>query len=200
MSSLSNLFRRHYSSEIQLSAFQAQVIASAIATRSPGCRLLVFGVGNDSGLWLALNESGVNVFLETSDAWARVIAARYPGMTIQPMPTFGLTVETSAALTAADLAKYPPPESLRSSAWDVIVVDAPPGYSPGDPGRAVAVSWAASLAHRGTHVFVDDYDRPLEQRLADLLLRPRGTTSIVIPASELVNQRKTFWSVGDPLA
>lgn len=192
-------FRNAYKSGIQLSSFQAQTIAIAIRSRAPGCRLLVFGVGHDTALWLAMNFDGDTHFLEASTNWLARAKLEHPGIEITQMPTFGLTVANSAALTEEELAAYPMPQHLEDAEWDVIVVDGPSGYSSTDPGRALAISWAARLARRWTHVFVDDYERPLEARFTDLLLRRRrGTASCVIPASDHAQYRQLFWSAGDP--
>ena len=192
-------FRSHYRPEMQLSPYQAQTIGTAIRSRSPGCRLLVFGLGHDSELWLALNADGETCFCESSPRWIEMIGSRLHGARIREMPTYDLTVATSASLPPEALSAYPPPPDLAAIAWDVILVDAPPGYQPTDPGRAVAIHWASELAGRGTHVFVDDYERPLEERFATALLKDRrDTATCVVPASEAASYRKLFWSMGHP--
>ncbi|GAA2867553.1 hypothetical protein GGQ99_001277 [Aminobacter niigataensis] len=193
-------FENHYDSQIQLSPFQAQLIGSAIKSRSPGCRLLVFGVGYDTPLWLSLNDDGETHFLESSSEWIDVARAKTPEISVSLLPTFDLTVEKTASLSGSDLSKFPPPRELTQQQWDVIVVDGPPGFSPGDPGRAIAIYWASVLASPSSHVFCDDYERPLEARFANELLRGRpGSSSYVFPASDNIPYRKLFWSAGSPL-
>ncbi|WP_149538443.1 hypothetical protein [Siccirubricoccus phaeus] len=196
---LPSAFRRHWSKDIQLSRFQLQAIASAILSRSPGCRLLVFGLGNDTGLWLEVNGAGETCFLETSPEWIETVKARHPGLQVGLMPNFGLTVATSMGADEAALQACTIPAALRSARWDVILVDAPTGFAADQPGRAVAIYWALQLADRSTHVFVDDYERPLEGRFSDKYLKRRNTNSAVITASESLPSRKLFWSMGDPL-
>ncbi len=194
------MFRESYSNSVQLSRYQAQAIGAAILSRSPGCRLLVFGLGHDTGLWLRLNATGMTHFLETSAEWMAIVGARHADISCGIMPDFGITVRTSMALTDEQLARCVIPDDIRYVEWDVILVDAPPGYEPQLPGRAVAIYWASRMADRRTHVFVDDYDRPLEAAFADRFLRTReGSCSTVIQASEQVADRKLFWSMGDPL-
>jgi hypothetical protein len=193
------IFARWYSKYILLSPFQAKVTAGAIRLRAPGCRLLVFGLGNDTGLWLNLNADGTTLFLETEAEWAAAARAKYPAVDVCIMPAFGTTVATSFALTGAQLAAFEMPAALRGTRWDVILVDAPKGHQPQDPGRAVAIFWAAALAAPAADIFVDDYDRPLERAFADVLIRrARPGLNTVVPASDAVPERQLFWSMGRP--
>ena len=52
------LFKEHYVDAIQLSLYQAQTIASCMMSRGPGCNALIFGVGNDTPLWLEACTGG----------------------------------------------------------------------------------------------------------------------------------------------
>jgi hypothetical protein len=194
-----DVFARWYNDSILLSPFQAKAIAGAIKSHAPGCRLLVFGVGNDTGLWLNLNDDGTTLFLETEAEWAAAARAKYPAVDVCIMPAFGTTVATSFALTGAQLAAFEMPAALRGTRWDVILVDAPKGHQPQDPGRAVSIFWAAALAAPAADIFVDDYDRPLERAFADALIRrARPGLNIVVPASDAVPHRHLFWSMGRP--
>ena len=67
-------FAASFCNRIQLSPYQAQVIGSAIRSRAPGCRLLIFGLGHDSDLWLALNADGETHFVESSTEWIKQVA------------------------------------------------------------------------------------------------------------------------------
>jgi hypothetical protein len=196
---ISEIFQRCYNEKILLSHYQAKIIASAIRARGPGCRLLVFGLGNDTGLWLKLNELGTTLFMETDPGWVETARAAHPGLPFCMMPTFGITVATSGGLTRHILEALEMPEMLRGSTWDVILVDAPPGFLDETPGRAVSIYWAAQLAAASADIFVDDYNRALERHFADLYIRQaRPGLNMVIPASDAVSQRQLFWSVGRP--
>ena len=199
MTSLLECFRLHYNRNILLSPFQAQTIGSAILSRMPGCNLLVFGLGNDTALWLSLNATGRTQFLESSPDWIHRTKQRHPTLAVALMPTFDLTVARSMSLGPPDFARFPVPPELTRTAWDVILVDGPPGDTPTDPGRAPAIAWAAILARPHTHIFIDDYDRPLERKLSDMLiLSKRNTCSIAIPANDSVRNRILLWSAGHP--
>src|SRR5207302_10994417 len=62
---------------IQLTARQLARITAAVRSH-PGCRLLVFGLGNDSAYWHAINRGGRTVFLEDDAGWMRTVLARHP--------------------------------------------------------------------------------------------------------------------------
>src|SRR5690606_27286497 len=82
---------------------------------------------------------------------------------------------------------------LAERKWDVILVDGPQGYKPQHPGRALPIWWAAQLRSPHTHVFVDDYNRPLEQSFADLLLGG-NSGKIVLPNEK--RKGSMLWSMG----
>lgn len=189
-------FGANYNDKIQLSQYQTQVIGGAIRSRSPGCKLLVFGVGNDTPLWLALNPDGETHFLESDENWIATVRERISGISIGQFPDHGTTVQGSATMGADDLSRFPPPPHLSSSEWDVILVDGPLGYANNHPGRAVSIYWASKFASERTHVFVDDYDRNIEMKFADMLLKARDTASVIIPSSDKASYRKLFWSMG----
>jgi Polysaccharide biosynthesis len=192
-------FGAQYNDKIQLSQFQAQLVGSAIRSRAPRCRFLVFGVGHDSALWLSLNRDGETLFVESSMEWAKAIADNIPEISIFLFSDQTFTVANSLHLCEADLKNFPPPKEIADQLWDVILVDGPPGHSPQDPGRALSIYWASLLARHSTHVFVDDYERELEGRFSDMFLRTRNTASYIIPASDRTQYRKLFWSAGAPL-
>lgn len=189
-------FAANYNDQIQVSQYQCQAIGGAIRSRSPGCRMLVFGVGNDTPLWLALNPDGETHFLEGDQNWIAAIKEKIPDISIALFPDHGTTVQGSATMGAGDLSRFPPPPHLSNREWDVILVDGPLGYAPDDPGRAISIYWASKLASDRTHVFVDDYDRDIEMKFADELLKARDTASMIVPSSDKASYRKMFWSMG----
>jgi hypothetical protein len=193
-------YRSAYTNKIQLSPFQTQLIGAAIRSRAPGCRLLVFGAGYDTKLWMALNRDGHTHVLEASTDWLEVVRADNPGLSIELLPPHELNVASSLEMNIEAMRQHRPPSKLADQPWDVILIDGPRGYHPKDPGRAVYIAWASHLAGPATHIFVDDYERPLEAKFADGLLRGRtGAASYVIPASDSANHRRLFWSAGTPI-
>lgn len=184
-----------YTDEIQLAPQQIEIIANTVRGRAPGCRLLVFGLGRDAAMWQRLNADGCTVFVEDNDFWARHVLARHPDFQVLRVSYAGRTVADSLPLNDESmqaLARFPLPPELEGTEWDVIVVDAPFGYNDGCPGRSVPLHWTRQLMSPSTHVFVDDYERPLERAYADAMIAPRCAHSLVVrrPGHDM------FWGLG----
>ncbi len=149
------------------------LVHGVLRERAP-CRLLVFGVGRDTPLWLQINAGGTTVFLEDVRQWAVVARAASPGSTVYDVQ-YGLTRRflwpllrhrPRASLMMRDL----PPQVLETP-WDVILVDAPRGNSWKSRGRMQSICTAGVLAaRRGADVFVHDCHRAVEAECADLFL------------------------------
>lgn len=141
-------------------------IAETIHQRRP-CYVLVYGVGNDSELYIRMNEGGVTVFVETDMNWIGYTKHRLPHANIVHH-TFPTTVGES--LANACTTPYVRPAYMDFHPWDVIVVDAPFGGRDEFPGREFPIREAAhhltSADHR-VDVFVHDVNRPLEQLACD---------------------------------
>lgn len=154
---------------IQLTTAELVAVTGAIRA-CPRCRLLVFGVGNDSCYWLALNDGGTTLFLEHDLPWREAIAA---DIGTEPI----LTVAYSSRLDEwpemidqpSRLAMNLPP-AVRDARWDVIVVDAPPGRQPSHPGRMQSIYESSRLVSPTGHVFVHDCHRPAERAYTDRFL------------------------------
>lgn len=184
-----------YTDEIQLAPPQIEMIANTVRGRAPGCRLLVFGLGRDAGMWQRLNADGCTLFVEDNEHWARHALQRHPDLQVLRVSYAGRTVAGSLPLDAAarkGLAAFPLPPELERTDWDVIVVDAPFGFDAGCPGRSVPLHWTRQLMGPHTHVFVDDYERPLERAYTDALIAPRCAHRLVVrrPGHEM------FWGLG----
>lgn len=159
---------------IQLAASELRAIALVLKRKAP-CRLLVFGLGNDSGWWLRLNAGGTTAFLEDNAAWIRDAAKRHPGATIH-LVSYGTRRSEWRTLLdgpreALDLAV---PQSVAAAQWDVILVDAPAGWSDDTPGRMKSIHLASRIVAVDGDVFVHDCDREVERAFCDRLLVPRN--------------------------
>ncbi|WP_374275768.1 hypothetical protein [Brevundimonas sp.] len=189
----------HYQDTIQISRGQATVIGSAIAGRGPGAKVLVFGCGNDSPLWAAMNPGGETVFLENHRTWLPEARERFPDLDIREISYRGRTVADSLPIDEAELARFPVPDVIASAAWDVILVDSPMGSKLAMPGRSLSIYWSHRVATESTHVFVDDYRRPLERAYADHFFRSRRPWNIEVPRvlrHGIRNAGVMLWSVG----
>ena len=133
-------------------------------------RFLVFGLGRDSKLWQKLGPAETH-FLEHDAKW---IEAGGRGIAHVHPVVYRTTIEdiekgAESGLDAGDLDLHPelelPPEVAERD-WDVVLVDGPPGFATGLPGRAQSIRAASKLVRPGGTVAVHDFDRDLEQRLS----------------------------------
>lgn len=148
----------------QLSRREYDYVAQLIAARG-GCNLLIFGVGNDSELWLAANREGKTVFLEDSLEWIERVRERFPRIDIQAV-NYGTTRDQWQELLAGDPAelRLPLPAPISGTAWDIVFVDGPTSFSDECPGRMKSLFAAAECSRRpGVDVVVHDVDRRLER-------------------------------------
>lgn len=154
------------------------------------CNFLVFGLGYDSLMWASLNPNGLTLFLEESPEWVTTVLKDAPFLNAK-------TVSYRTHLKEADrlLASYRDepyclpgkaylkgnrkcrlaleslPDDVYEREWDVIMIDAPRGYAPEQPGRMAAIFSAAVLARSrkrvgNTHVYLHDVDRKVEKMFA----------------------------------
>jgi hypothetical protein len=150
-----------------------EILAVTKAVRqSPGCRLLVFGVGNDSGYWHALNRGGTTVFLEHDEPWLQSIAAELGPAHIIAVQYDTRLDEWPTVIDQPSRLAMRLPSSVRDAPWDVILVDAPPGRLPGHPGRMQSIYEASRLVSSTGHVFVHDCHRQVERVCTDRFLGP----------------------------
>lgn len=151
------------------------LVYRVLAARVP-CRLLVFGVGRDTPLWLDVNRGGTTVFLEDVKRWADFAREASPGSTVYHVD-YGLTRRflwpLMRRLAPERLMMRDLPAEVLETSWDVILVDAPRGTRWSAPGRMKSVYTASVLgAKSGADVFVHDCHRAVERESADQFLRP----------------------------
>mmetsp|Transcript_118589 Transcript_118589/g.342926 ORF Transcript_118589/g.342926 Transcript_118589/m.342926 type:complete len:357 (-) Transcript_118589:200-1270(-) len=159
-----------------------------------GANLLVFSLGHDSPMWLALNHAGLTRFVETSKEWVAMQQPNIQAVTL--LAEYGHHYGEAYGIRCDPdrlghfLRTMPP--TLRRTCWDVILVDAPNGWA---PGRMGAIYTAAQLAGPHTVVFVEDCERMVEGNYALWHLRKGrelraisnghgGITCMIYPAGE----------------
>lgn len=184
--------RDFHNDRIQLSPPQIELIAAAIRSRAPGCRLLVFGLGNDTAMWRAINRDGYTLFVEDSQPWIEKCKALSPGLEVLHVSYGDRTVASSLPLDRASLEAYPVPEPLADTPWDVILVDAPTGYDDACPGRSLSIWWASRLMSSHTHVFVDDHQRTLESEYTAELIEKKASSSVTLRRAG----GELYWAIG----
>jgi glucuronoxylan 4-O-methyltransferase len=135
-------------------------IATEILSRAP-CKLLVVGAGRDTELYVTANRGGRTVVLEHDPRWLQ---------TIERLGCTPLLVSYRTKLADGPLDPCTLPDGIPdwvlNETWDVILVDAPGGNRPEQPGRQQSIFLAATLAQTGTTVFLHDAERPAEQHFA----------------------------------
>lgn len=155
---------------IQLSTEQLALISKVVKRKAP-CRLLVFGMGNDSLLWSAINRGGVTVFLEDNMDWFKKIARKSKHINGFLVDYGTRLSDWKKLLESSSLLKMPLPEKIEEDAWDVILVDAPEGWHAKAPGRMKSIFLASRLVKNKGDVFVHDCNRSVEDLYCHIFLK-----------------------------
>ena len=159
-------FRKEHDG-IQLKPVELMKISRAVS-EFESCRMLVFGLGNDSLFWYRTNHGGRTVFLEDLEPWYREICSRNPELEAYQITYSHDITQWETLLDHPErLAMDLPPEVTRAS-WDVILVDGPRGgkYSAESPGRMSSIYEASRLAGKNGYVFIHDAQRTVENAYA----------------------------------
>ncbi|MDD3732198.1 MAG: hypothetical protein PHU88_07485 [candidate division Zixibacteria bacterium] len=146
---------------IQMSPRQLHHIMKTITGKSP-CRLLVFGVGNDSIFWSLINRGGKTLFLEDNPVWFEKITGRSPGITACLVDYATRRKDWKELLETPARLEFSLPPMVGGQDWDIIVVDAPAGYDDNTPGRMKSIYMASKLVKKSGDVFVHDCNREIE--------------------------------------
>ncbi|RCV35873.1 hypothetical protein SETIT_7G274700v2 [Setaria italica] len=178
----------------QQTADEIGVSLRVLQRRAP-CNFLVFGLGFDSPMWAALNHGGRTVFLEEDASWIANVRSKHPALESYHVTYDTVLTESDALLELRDHPACVAQPDLASAAeascrlalkglppvfhdlqWDLIMVDAPTGWTPEAPGRMGAI-YTAGMAARArrpgegaTDVFVHDVDRPVEDAFSKAFL------------------------------
>lgn len=154
----------------------------------PQGNLLVWGLGNDSPFWnditsgrVAFLEPGVSVANNGVDeqsganSWFGQIMAKYPWLEAHKVVyTTKISRDFEQYVTHGTEDKWREeldirlqlPNSVLEERWDVILVDSPAGWQENQPGRFQSIYTSALLASKGTHIFVDDFERDVERSMS----------------------------------
>lgn len=130
---------------------------------------LVFGVGRDTRLWVTLGPSRT-FFIEHDPLWID----RF-GQWTDHIHRVAYRTELSRYadyLSEPDFLELATPAAVTGIDWDLVLVDAPPGYMLGTPGRMQSICAASQLVRPGGVVMVHDVDREAEQLYTTTYLGP----------------------------
>lgn len=183
-----------WSSNAQLTRMQAEVIGSLIAYRGFAANVLIFGAGHDTPYWSTLNAGGRTLVIEDDATWAKMVREKMKSGSIL-MHTYPTTVEDTRKPDLKKLADFPEPAGIGDTRWDIILIDGPAGYQPDKPGRSLPLYWAHKYSDPWTHIFVDDYERPVEREYCDFFFG--GARDITILPSHGTSEM--FWRIGQGL-
>lgn len=147
--------------DIQLSRRELESIIGAIKSRGR-CRLLVFGLGNDSFFWDCINQGGKTIFLEDNEYWFDKILRQHQNLNAFRVDYNSKRTQWQDFLHSPELLDMELPDDALKNTWDVILVDAPAGYADSSPGRMKSIYLASKLSCDGGDIFVDDCDREIE--------------------------------------
>ncbi len=145
----------------QLSSEQLKVISTTIKRKRP-CKLLVFGLGNDSLFWSALNRGGVTIFLEDNEDWLETITKQSKGITAFLVHYNTQRKDWKMFLEHPSLLDMALPDDVEEQEWDVIVIDAPNGCGDQKPGRMKSIFLSSRLINNQGDIFVHDCEREVE--------------------------------------
>ena len=143
-------------------------VAAILKVLPKAGNLLVWGLGNDSPFWHEKTKGKV-IFIEPKGLWYDKIKHKFPYLeaytvkyTTDIEDSFDKYKNNSDIWSDLDLRAELPPV-VNKTPWDVIIVDAPTGYKKGTPGRYQSIYTSSLIAHNGTHIFVDDFERKVER-------------------------------------
>ena len=157
------------SGTVLMSTNEYKTIIETLYKKSP-CNLLVFGVGNDSKLWLQVNKGGKTVFIEDSIYWLEKTKQE-----ITNIEAHLVTYSTQLADWEKILHDYTKltldlPSIITDTPWDIILIDAPFGGIPTAPGRmqSIYTTYLLCQKKKSVDIFVHDCDRIAEKTYTDV--------------------------------
>lgn len=186
-----NTFIKMFAGKNALGPSQAQIISFVIDSRCRKCNMLIFGASSPNIIWKDINKDGITIFMESDKALALKQRQIYQGIKIYEYSNFGNTVESTLN---NDIRFGEMPHIMGQYEWDIIFIDGPTGYSPQCPGRALPIIWSSQVALSTTHIFIDDYNRPLEKHFTDKFL---GNAAIINDPERIGEKMSLAWINGD---
>lgn len=158
--------------EFQIQLSEVQLVYTARQIRQhKHCKLIVFGLGNDSRLWAAINRHGRSVFFEEDQQWCHKIASQSSRIEAYWVQYHTKMSQWREYLDHPSLLSIPMPENISNVDWDLVLVDAPRGGGDPDPGRMTSIYMSRQLIKGGGDVLVHDCERPLEEAYTDRYLQ-----------------------------
>ena len=165
---------KEFNVKCQLTQNQLIHIINEIKSRECNCNILVFGLGHDSIIYDTIND-GYTLFIEEDQEWislnkniTNVLHFNYP-----------TKVKDSIPININKLESYSMPNEIANINWDIILIDAPAGWSLSKSGRSLPIYWSSKLAKKKTVIFVDDQKRELELKYSKYFLNSNKFNSTI---------------------
>ena len=158
---------RPYCSPHQMSLHEYVEITHVINQRSP-CNVLIYGLGNDSDLYMKINPEGNNIFVETDREWIQKASKKVP---VDNIIHHVFQTSVKQSLENKCTSTYILSNYLHLYDWNVIIVDGPRGWRNDMMGREIPIresSYILKNINSSVDVFVHDVDRPLEKMACDI--------------------------------
>ena len=172
---INDVIKNHYNSNIQMSL----IAINQIAPNCIGKKMLVFGLGHDSNLWYNLTNCNT-FFVEDKKEYidlnkkindSKIVHYTYRDKT-KVKNSFTISMEALKAFKVPDVL-------LKEAPFDVILIDGPEGWNDECPGRILPIFWSKTvLSKKGTIVYVDDCNRPLEKHCINQYFKENEKTHI----------------------
>ncbi len=142
------------------------------------CNFLVFGMGNDTPLWLDINSKGRTAFLEDSKEWMQKIMEVCPEAESYLVTYNTKLSEWEQLIDDHSRLVIDLPSKITNIKWDVVLVDGPSGdypsykkqYGVEPPGRMSSIYMSSLLVKKNGYVFVHDCNRIIERVYSDRYL------------------------------
>lgn len=146
-------------------------LATLVRGMAP-CRLLVFGLGRDTGAWIDTNWRGRTVFVENDPEWIETTRDTIPGVVVAHV-SYDIRFESwrDDGFQLGEKLLVELPAEIEPRFWDVVFVDAPHG---GRFGRQQSVFTGSRAVRPDGLLALHDCNRDREQAVCRHVLRPLG--------------------------
>jgi len=156
--------------KIHLSTKQLKTIATTVQKKAP-CKLLVFGLGNDSVFWSSINRNGTTVFIEDNPLWFRKITGRSKDLKVFVVDYKTQRKDWKILLESPSMLHMTLSDEVETVRWDVILIDAPEGWNDESPGRMKSICLSSRLIGDSGDIFVHDCNRDVEDVYCNTFLK-----------------------------
>ena len=146
---------------IQLSTTQLKAVSIIVKEEAP-CKLLIFGVGNDSLFWSKINKDGVTFFIENNELWYQAITGRSNELKVLLVDYDTKRSDWKRLLDLPSLLDMSLPNIIEKEKWDIILVDGPDGQNDQSTGRMKSIFLSSRLIKNSGDIFVHDCNREVE--------------------------------------